>query len=137
LTTALERGEGSASHPGRSLPPRKDLVLIVQEAGWAPGLVWVGADNPSPHRDPRTIQPIASHYTDYATRPTVCFIVLKELSNRVTKSDRHSSDSVLGSSCKRIHVYHLRVYHICFLPYPFVFIILLMIFHSVLYSVSD
>jgi len=48
MNTALERGEGSASRPGRSLPPGKDPVLIVQEAGWAPGLVWTGAENLAP-----------------------------------------------------------------------------------------
>ena len=28
--------------------PRKDPVPIVQEAGWAPGLVWTGAENTAP-----------------------------------------------------------------------------------------
>ena len=42
MTTALEGGEWSAERPGRTLPPRKDPVPIVQEAGWAPGLVWKG-----------------------------------------------------------------------------------------------
>ena len=45
MTTALERGEGSASRPGRSLPAGKDPVPIVQEAGWAPGPVWTGVEN--------------------------------------------------------------------------------------------
>jgi len=45
MTTGLEGGEGSASRPGRSLPPGKDPVPIVQEAGWAPGPVWTGAKN--------------------------------------------------------------------------------------------
>jgi hypothetical protein len=45
MTTALEGGEVSASRPGRCLSPRKDPVLIVQEAGWAPGPVWTGAEN--------------------------------------------------------------------------------------------
>jgi len=31
--------EGSASRPGRSLPPEKDTVPIVEEAAWAPGPV--------------------------------------------------------------------------------------------------
>ena len=48
MTTALEGGEGSASRPGRSLPPGKDAVTIVQEAGWAPGPVWTGAENLAP-----------------------------------------------------------------------------------------
>ena len=34
--TALEWGEESALHPGRTLPPGKDPVPIVQEAGWQP-----------------------------------------------------------------------------------------------------
>jgi len=50
MTTALEGGEGSASRAGRSLPPGKDPVPIVQEAGWAPGLVWTGAENLAPTR---------------------------------------------------------------------------------------
>jgi hypothetical protein len=36
FTSALDRGEWSASRPGRALPE----VLIVQEAGWASELVW-------------------------------------------------------------------------------------------------
>ena len=41
-----QAGEGSASRPGRSLfTPGKDPVPIVQEAGWAPGPVWTGAEN--------------------------------------------------------------------------------------------
>ena len=64
--------EGSASRPGRSLPPRKGTVPIVQEDGWAPGPVCTGAENfvPSPPGfDPRTVQPVASRYTDYSTGP--------------------------------------------------------------------
>jgi hypothetical protein len=52
----------------RSLyPPEKDLVPTLQEAGWAPGQVWMGAENlASTGFDPRTVQPVASSYTDYA-----------------------------------------------------------------------
>jgi hypothetical protein len=40
-TLALDGGEWSASRPGRALPPGKGpRVPIVQEAGWAPELVW-------------------------------------------------------------------------------------------------
>jgi len=63
---ALEGGEGSASRPGHSLPPGKDPVPIVQEAGWAPGPIWTSAENLAspPGFDPRTVQPVASRYTD-------------------------------------------------------------------------
>ena len=35
----------------RPLYPWKDPVPIVQEAGWAPGPVWTGAENLASHRD--------------------------------------------------------------------------------------
>jgi hypothetical protein len=38
------RVEGSASRPGH-FTPGKDPVPIAQEAGWAPGPVWTGAEN--------------------------------------------------------------------------------------------
>jgi len=36
---------GQRHAPAAIYPPGKDPVLIVQEAGWAPGLVWTGAEN--------------------------------------------------------------------------------------------
>ena len=50
MTVALEGGEWSAARPGRTLPPGKDPVLILQEAGWTPGPVWTGGKS-RPHRD--------------------------------------------------------------------------------------
>jgi hypothetical protein len=53
----------SASRPGRLYPRERP---IVQEAGWAPE-PWIGAENLAPPGfDPRTFQPVASRYTDYA-----------------------------------------------------------------------
>jgi len=47
MTTALEgvRGQGHAS---AAVYPGKNPVPIVQEAGWAPGPVWAGAENLAP-----------------------------------------------------------------------------------------
>ena len=39
MTATLEGGEWSAARPGRTLPTGKDPVPIVQEAGWAAGLL--------------------------------------------------------------------------------------------------
>ena len=50
MTAALEGGEWSAARPGRNLPPGKDPVPILHEAGWAPGPVWTGGKS-RPHRD--------------------------------------------------------------------------------------
>jgi len=38
-------------HAPAALPPGKEPVPIVQEAGWAPGPVWTGAENLAPHGD--------------------------------------------------------------------------------------
>ena len=43
-TTALDGGGWSAARPDR-FTPRNDPVPIVQEAGWAQGPVWTGAEN--------------------------------------------------------------------------------------------
>ena len=48
------------------LNPGRDPVPIVQEAAWASGPVWTGAENlASPGFDSRTVQPVGSQYTDY------------------------------------------------------------------------
>ena len=41
----------------------QDQVAIVCEAGWAPGPVWMGAENLTPPQgfEPQAIQPLASH----------------------------------------------------------------------------
>jgi hypothetical protein len=63
LTSALDEGGWSKSRSGRSTPG-KDPVSIIQEAGWAPGPVWTGAENLAPSGfDPRTVQPVASRCT--------------------------------------------------------------------------
>jgi hypothetical protein len=53
----------------------KDPVPIVQEAGWAPEPVWIGAEYLAPTGfDPRTFQPVASRYTDCAILALYPFI---------------------------------------------------------------
>jgi len=42
------RGWGISVTPQPLFTPSKDPVPIVQEAGWAPGPVWTGAENPVP-----------------------------------------------------------------------------------------
>jgi len=62
LTSALDGGgEQSTPRPDR-FTPGKDPVPIVQEAGWAPGTVWTGAENLPPPRDsipgPSSLYPV-------------------------------------------------------------------------------
>ena len=97
MNTALEGGEWSAARPGRTLPPGKDPVPIVQETGWAPGPVWTGAENLAPPGfDPQTVQPVASRFIDYATRPT--FITY------ITETSRAREFSVIMVCCTPKHV---------------------------------
>ena len=58
LTSALDGGGWSTPRPGR-FTPEKEPVPVVQDAGWAPGPVWTGAENlaPTPGFDPGTVQP--------------------------------------------------------------------------------
>ena len=41
-------GVGGQRHTPASFTPGKEPVLIVQEAGWAPGPVWIGEENLTP-----------------------------------------------------------------------------------------
>ena len=69
MTSAFRWGGWPAPRPGR-FTPGKDPVLILQEAGWAPGPVWTGTENLAPTGfDSRIFQPVASRYTDWAIRP--------------------------------------------------------------------
>ena len=60
-------GVGGQRHSLAALPPGKDPVRFVQETGWAPRQVWTGGKNSRPPGfDSRTVQPVASRYTDWA-----------------------------------------------------------------------
>ena len=41
-------GVGGQLHSPTAFTPGKDPVPIIQEAGWAPGTVWTGAENLAP-----------------------------------------------------------------------------------------
>jgi hypothetical protein len=67
---------GGSSRPTYSQPATRPLyarekvpVRTVREAGWASGSVWTSRKiSPPPGVDPRTVQPVASDYTNYAPR---------------------------------------------------------------------
>ena len=64
------RGWGVGVTPRPLFTPGKDPVPIVHEGGWVPGPVWTAAENLAPSRI-RSVQPVASRYTDWATWPTI------------------------------------------------------------------
>jgi hypothetical protein len=68
--SGTRRGWVVSSTPRPYFTPVKDTVPIVQEPGWAPGPVWTGGKSHPTGFDPRTVHPVVSRYTDWATRPT-------------------------------------------------------------------
>ena len=72
MTTTLEGGEGSASRPGRSLPPGKTRYPLYRRLGGPQGRSGqVRKISSPPGFDSRIVQPVASYYTDYANRRTL------------------------------------------------------------------
>jgi hypothetical protein len=55
------RGWGVSVTPWLLFTAGKDPVPIVQEAGWAPGSVWTGAENLVPTRIRSLDHPVCSH----------------------------------------------------------------------------
>jgi len=66
LDHSTRRGEGSASRPGRSLPPGKTRCPLYRRLCGPQGRsAQVRKISLPPGFDPRTVQPVASRYTDY------------------------------------------------------------------------
>ena len=64
LDHGTRRGEGSASRPGRCLPPGKTRYPLYRRLGWPRGFGQLWKISPQPRFDPRTVQPVASIYKD-------------------------------------------------------------------------
>ena len=66
------RSEGSASRPGRFLLPTKTRYPFYRRLGGPRGRSGeVRKISPPPGFDPRIVEPVASRYTDWATRPNI------------------------------------------------------------------
>jgi hypothetical protein len=104
MTSALDGGEWSVSHPGHTLALGKGPpVPIGQEAGWAPELVWTQRLEEKSFRLCRgsnpnrlVVQPEDRHYTDCANpAPTTCYIMSNFEKNYVT---------LIKASCKTVDI---------------------------------
>ena len=86
------RGWVVSSTPRPHFTPGKDPVPIVQEAGWPQGR-FGRAENlvPTGIRS-RTIQPVVSRYTDWATGSTYCIVT--------SDMFRHWCGYLQGGECK-------------------------------------
>ena len=76
MTAALEGGEWSAASPGRTLPPGKNSYPFYRRLGGPQGRSG-RAENlvPTGIRF-RTVQPVVSRYTDWATGPTRVMLIM-------------------------------------------------------------
>jgi hypothetical protein len=76
MTTALEEVRGQRHAPAAfHLWERPGTYCTGDWVGPRFGLDRCGKSRPQTGFDPQTAQPVASRYTDYATRPTVCAFV--------------------------------------------------------------
>ena len=70
-------GVGGQHHASAALPPGKDPVPIVQEAGSG----GVRKISPPLGFDPRTVQPVASRYTDWAIPASTSVYIITNYSS--------------------------------------------------------
>jgi hypothetical protein len=88
------RGQGVSVTPRPLFTPGKDPVPTVQEAGWAPGPVWTGAENlaptgiRSPDR-PTRIQPL------YRLSYPAHILLTADMTIQNTRSQLRSVESLL------------------------------------------
>ena len=99
------------SCPSRSFPPGKTRYPLYRRLGGPQG--WSGQVqkiSPPPGFDPRTVQLVASHSTDYATRPThVNLTVIKVeimYSNHIYANPKQS--------CNKVHLVRKRYFVVNF-----------------------
>jgi hypothetical protein len=117
MTRALEGSDGSASRPGRPLPPGKTRYPLYRRLGGPQGRCdQVRKISPPPGFDPRTVQPVASRYTDWATRPTYRIGLLKWESISFKMGQESLQYSVLFWICShlKLHLHSFNVWPIHF-----------------------
>jgi hypothetical protein len=99
MTTALEGGEGSASQPGRSLPPGKTRYQLHRRLGGPQGRSGqVQKISPPPGFDPRTVQSVATHHTDWATQHTLPSAIFNNTASFSSPFDYYQSKPTLFCS---------------------------------------
>ena len=81
MTAALEGGEWSAARPGRNLPPGYTWYPFYRRLGEPQGRSGRAENHVPTGIRSRTVQPVVSRYTDWATRPTAVtiYIIIKSV----------------------------------------------------------
>jgi len=94
MTAAPEGGEWSAARPGRTLLPGKNRYPFYRRLG-GPQSRSGRAENLVPTRiRSRTVQPVVSCYTDWATRPTTTNSALRKTKRKLLNNSVFFKDKV-------------------------------------------
>jgi hypothetical protein len=106
MTAALEGGECSAAHPGRTLPPGKTRYPLHRRLGGPQGSSG-RAENlvPTGIRS-RTVHPAVTRYTNWATGPTLKVIYVSTI-KQVTSFQNYFSKFCFGFRNDRVKIYFL------------------------------
>ena len=91
MTAALEGGEWSAARSGRTLPPGKDRYPFYRKLGGPQGRSGRAENLVPTGIRYRTVQPVVSRYTDWATRPTRLPFSNTKLSSEIILLSAYSS----------------------------------------------
>ena len=117
MTAALERGKWSAARPGHTLPPGKTRYPFYRRLGGPQGRSG-RAENlvPTGIRS-RTVQPIVSCYTDWATRPTMSeYYIIQTPTKRVYV---HYKQTVMTEILGGVHYVKLWTHNFPEAGFPF------------------
>jgi hypothetical protein len=99
---------GVSVTPRPLFTPGKDPVPIVQDAGWVSGPAWTGAESLAPPGfDLRTVQPVARHYIDWATRRTRKQV--RFLNNSQTKTELYLNIRFVGLQDSKHSLFRLFI----------------------------
>jgi len=103
MTAALEGGQWSAGRPGRILPPGNTRYPLYRRLGGPQGRSGRAEKVVPTGIRSRTVQPIVSRYTNWATRPTD--LVLKYLNRQYNKQYRLKRSEILLTPFFKIDVW--------------------------------
>ena len=88
MTAALEGREWSTSRPGRTLPPGKTRYPFYRRLGGPQGRSGRAENLVRTAIRSRTVQPVVSRYSDWATRPTYTNIYIIKKHNQFEVSSQ-------------------------------------------------
>jgi hypothetical protein len=100
-------GVGDQPHAPAALPPGKTRYPLYSRLGGTQGRSgWVRKISPTPGFDPRTVQPVASRYTDWA----VLAHTLRLLGFLCGQGEVHQVRALTCKSLSRDHLYIKNVW---------------------------